>query len=633
MRENRKIEELILTFATTATSALRKDPQLADEGWKNELNKQLSQFVHILRDCLRSVSNVSPELTARLDMYTAKLAPPAQSQQVHHQPERGRDSLPSPAPSISGNVDDMPLVKTVGRLFDRSDADLQRDINALKRVCTEKAALLDLKACLKNLNSNMPFPGRREDFETDEAYQSWLKTERSHLTQLISIMCQFNPELTKSLPSDAIGTLPGALSTRPESLYSQRAGDHRGSISSRYSVVMADAVVEEEDDEVSEGQHAFVYIPPSPRKFYKRLLELAIQFDLEAMHTLPEDQEVSLGILSPRHLEVINECAIRWRIPQSYRVAAFMDVVRYKYEREEVPMECIPEGLQMIARALAEIPLDHWHHVDGEFLAQIYAALFNIFIGALYHALEALPDLKPDAVSPFLDILDAVQASDALKRYNVDLDARVAELEERARTLSIHYYTDRKNDMFAQPGVNKALPLLLLTDVLEKNAKTLDKRFGEPWLGRIDLVGLAMGAQIPMFVADLDDQRKRLVDGSNNQPPDIPIEDIFSLFNRTRTLLAMHKAFCPNETIDFDVAGYFEVWVRQWLLSTDAKTNQWVHGAVDVDKFQPEGDEGHSSSIVDLFDSLRSPIQWLIDLEWPDEYQEARFFTAISKVC
>ena len=35
---------------------------------------------------------------------------------------------------------------------------------------------------------------------------------------------------------------------------------------------------------------------------------------------------------------------------------------------------------------------------------------------------------------------------------------------------------------------------------------------------------------------------------------------------------------------------------------------------------------------MDLFDSLRSPIDFLQDLEWSDSYQEARFFTSLSKV-
>lgn len=49
-------------------------------------------------------------------------------------------------------------------------------------------------------------------------------------------------------------------------------------------------------------------------------------------------------------------------------------------------------------------------------------------------------------------------------------------------------------------------------------------------------------------------------------------------------------------------------------------------------QFEAENTDGHSSSIVDLFDSLRSPITFLQELEWSDEYQNARFFTSLSKV-
>lgn len=75
VKENRKIEEVILMFATNATNVLRKEPSLAGDGWKVELNNQIAQFIKLLRDCLRNVSHVSPDLTARLDTYAAKLAP------------------------------------------------------------------------------------------------------------------------------------------------------------------------------------------------------------------------------------------------------------------------------------------------------------------------------------------------------------------------------------------------------------------------------------------------------------------------------------------------------------------------------------------------------------------------------
>ena len=63
----------------------------------------------------------------------------------------------------------------------------------------------------------------------------------------------------------------------------------------------------------------------------------------------------------------------------------------------------------------------------------------------------------------------------------------------------------------------------------------------------IDFVSLAMESQIPLFFSDLDTNRKALLEGSVNQPnPDIPSEDIFALYRRTKTLLEMYKAFCPS---------------------------------------------------------------------------------------
>ena len=141
MNENRKIEELILMFATTSTASLKKDPQLAGDGWKIELNNQIAQFVHILRDCLRNVSHVSPELTARLDMYTAKLAPQTSHDSGYDLASTSTTRVgesSSSAGGISGNVADMSLVRTVAALFGKGEQDAQRDISALRRTCTEK---------------------------------------------------------------------------------------------------------------------------------------------------------------------------------------------------------------------------------------------------------------------------------------------------------------------------------------------------------------------------------------------------------------------------------------------------------------------------------------------------------------
>ena len=64
---------------------------------------------------------------------------------------------------------------------------------------------------------------------------------------------------------------------------------------------------------------------------------------------------------------------------------------------------------------------------------------------------------------------------------------------------------------------------------------------------QVDLVSLIVEVQVPMFIHDLEASQKRLFESSMNGPtPDVPIQDIFALYRRTKTLLGMHEAFCPE---------------------------------------------------------------------------------------
>lgn len=151
MKENRKIEELILMFATTATGVLKRDPSLVGDTWKLELNKHIELFVRMLRECLRNAGHVSQELAARLDMYAAKLAPSPTATDSGYETasttSRRTDSISSPNLGLSMNVMDMDLVKTVANLFGFTLQDVQREIYQMKHYCTEKAAMQDLKVC------------------------------------------------------------------------------------------------------------------------------------------------------------------------------------------------------------------------------------------------------------------------------------------------------------------------------------------------------------------------------------------------------------------------------------------------------------------------------------------------------
>jgi hypothetical protein len=182
-------------------------------------------------------------------------------------------------------------------------------------------------------------------------------------------MVKSNPELGRTMPAAS------ATAERPSSVYNihRPAGsisqaNRRSYVGSPNGEPMSPGLGDGEDEDGT-GSGQFTYIPPHPKKFYRRLLELCISADLEAMlsDAVDDDDEVSLGILTLPHLELLNECALRWRIGQPYRATAFLDIVRQFYERNDVPLECIPEALQSVEKVKAD--LNHVQEAGGHDLA------------------------------------------------------------------------------------------------------------------------------------------------------------------------------------------------------------------------------------------------------------------------
>lgn len=63
----------------------------------------------------------------------------------------------------------------------------------------------------------------------------------------------------------------------------------------------------------------------------------------------------------------------------------------------------------------------------------------------------------------------------------------------------------------------------------------------------LDLVSLYMEVHVPRYIADLQQSQKRLYEGAMNGPtPDVPIQDLFALYRRTKTMTGMLKAFAPE---------------------------------------------------------------------------------------
>lgn len=205
MRENRKIEELIMMFVTTASSVLKK--RLEGDEWKEKLNEQVGSFVGMIRDCLLSkelVRNVQPELLKRLETYCEKLIEPSPSSSgiqggrtlsttvsdpgrrssvvglpssssspLNSSPSSSSRTTPSTLgepriiPGMATNIEEMPLVKAVGNLFGKSAGELTKDVISIRRLCTERVS------CSHSLSS---YPFTNNKFILFETYTRLLST-------------------------------------------------------------------------------------------------------------------------------------------------------------------------------------------------------------------------------------------------------------------------------------------------------------------------------------------------------------------------------------------------------------------------------------------------------------------------
>lgn len=70
---------------------------------------------------------------------------------------------------------------------------------------------------------------------------------------------------------------------------------------------------------------------------------------------------------------------------------------------------------------------------------------------------------------------------------------------------------------------------------------------------KLDLVSLFVDVVVQGLIGMIEQSQKKLFDASMNGPtPDVPIQDIFALYRRSKTLMKMYHAFVP-ESVNFPI--------------------------------------------------------------------------------
>src|SRR5215469_9599786 len=201
VENSRRVEDLILIFFTNATKELQKGKAEGDDSWRLMVDRHVALFLRLISAILKDNDwdRERPELASRLNIMEKKLL--VHDQDLAEESTRndgaGGHSIEVEIP-LSYEVKDMPLALAVSRVFAVPYNQVQDDINRHKGIWTEKAALQDLKIYQASLSLNTRRTLKSEDFDTEEAYESWKKAETADISQMILAIIQSNLELAKT---------------------------------------------------------------------------------------------------------------------------------------------------------------------------------------------------------------------------------------------------------------------------------------------------------------------------------------------------------------------------------------------------------------------------------------------------
>ncbi|GBB88076.1 hypothetical protein RclHR1_14600003 [Rhizophagus clarus] len=384
----------------------------------------------------------------------------------------------------------------------------------------------------------------------------------------------------------------------------------------------------------SQGE-SFAFIPPNPRGYYKYLIYKCINYELARM----SQEEASIKILSKSTLDLLNECGLRWRVSPAFRWLQYLDNIKCRYDSSDsedspqISLDHIKEGFHLLNEAIRIRPIDTWTISDKRELIEVFSGIHDSLLRDLKIGISQYFRIKPSSFDPIFFLMQMIHENELFKeKYANILSSLYNEHRSCVIETAIKKYQEKRDQIYAQ-SANEVHALISIAQWFQQDLDKLRTKFPMPLMNQIDVVGLVVRTQIPLFTADMENAATEILNKVRMTPDEgIPVEDIFDLYREVLILKQIFAEICHGETFSFNIQEWFGPHVRKWLEAMDAKTPEWVSSAVKVDKFKAvSSTDTHSSSVVDLFTSFNQTIDFLKRLNWPNEYQAARYMTSLSR--
>lgn len=197
---------------------------------------------------------------------------------------------------------------------------------------------MDLKQCINAINTNQPFPGRREDFASQQAYDFWVAREKKYLNGLMTVMVM-NPNLTLTNKSEQDVGSANLLAGR-------RSSDSRRS--SVYNTSPTD-------------DSPYTYIPNDPRSYFRLLMNMCMDLDT---NIAPDTEKAKTSVLSQASDDLLRECSNTWRLSAPFRSVLYLELIKTRMDTEEIDIhdaiDDAREAIRALDKCLKENEIQNW---------------------------------------------------------------------------------------------------------------------------------------------------------------------------------------------------------------------------------------------------------------------------------
>jgi hypothetical protein len=662
MDKERRVEDLVLIFYSSATKALMKGRAPDDDSWKGMVDRHVALFVRLLSQTLRDQGNDRdrPELMAKLATLEKKLLTDDQDLTVG---AGESDTFIEVTVPISYDVKDMPMVQTVAKIFGLRNSQVQSDIDAHKGFWTEEAALRDLKSYQHRLNGNSKRTLRADDFETEAAYQAWKKAEGPQLSQMILDIVHINADLAKGSGGGSLNKPLPAINPstavadehnfpKVSKRYSSPIDSH--AFGSDQSLDISGLTMQDEPPtRVYLEEATYTFIPPHPRAYYRSILMHAATFD--HLHA-EQGSTASTGPppLTKQSLELLNELGHRWHIPPYSRLVLFLDVAAQRFMDQDIGLEELDAAFEFIKNppsdskrttshtnigGLASYEQSSWTTHDITLYQQTLSNMHDALLRDLYDLLQQCYEPKPPSVGPVMVVLEShiygdpsfAQSPEQLQEYS----------EELARGLQEKAAEVYRNFLEAEVPQNQEewqfYHVVQLGKAVAKLCTRIQKRYKKsPSIMGVNPLTILVETMFPSFENDAADLIQRIMDVAHSRNTEVDLQDGFDLYKELVDIRHFHHDILPDAPFAFHIEGCLEAFVWRWIRNAEQRMPELVDQAIAHDRFEvratnPTDDERRSVSVTDIFRLFNETIDQIFQLNWDDDVHHAKFMTALAK--